>query len=73
VGREVAGRRQAEQRSGEGGRGEIRTSGGVAEAAWGGRLGTTAWGGRSRGGDMGRKVGDEDDVILEGGGTEVCV
>jgi hypothetical protein len=37
VGREVAGRRRAEQRSGEGGHGEIRTSGGVAEVAWGGR------------------------------------
>jgi hypothetical protein len=37
VGREVARMRWAERQSGEGGRGEIRTSGGVEEATWGGR------------------------------------
>jgi hypothetical protein len=46
VGKDVVGRRQAEQRNGEGGRGEIQTSGGVEEAVWGGRRGEAAWGGR---------------------------
>jgi hypothetical protein len=58
--REVAGRRRAEQRSGEGGHREIRASEGVAEAAWGG------W---ARGGGVGWEVGDEDGVGSEGGGT----